>query len=304
MLPSRLVVLFLALTSVASAELTEEQKRVPLEVDAPDASLNKVVLLAGSVSNRPGQHEYFAGCALLMKCLKQTRGVWPVMVAEGWPKNEAVFKDAKSVVIYMDGGAKCALLEPARWELLGGLMKKGTGLVALHQSVDIPDDHAGDFKSWAGGVFQKDIGSRGHWDMTFEPKGGHDILRGVGTFAAPQDGWLYNLHFTEKNVSPILSGEVPDKSRSTTDAKAHSGRAEVIAWAHERADGGRAFGFTGCDLHKNWGVEAQRRMVVNGILWTAKVPVPAEGAPVKIEEADLTTNFDAKPGKLPTTAGH
>lgn len=296
--------LLLSATSFLHAELTDEQKRVPLEVDAPDASMSKIVLLAGSVSNRPGQHEYFAGCALLMKCLKQTPGVWPVMAAEGWPKNEAIFKNAKAVVMYMDGGAKCALLEPARWDLLRGLMKQGTGFAVLHQSVDIPEDHAEDFKNWAGAVWQKDIGSRGHWDMTFEPKGAHDILRGVGTLAAPKDGWLYNLHFANKNVTPLLAGEVPDKSRSTADAKAHAGRAEVIAWAHERADGGRAFGFTGCDLHKNWGVEAQRRLVVNGILWSAKLPVPAAGAPVKCEDTDLTVNFDLKPGKLPTSAGN
>ena len=296
--------LLLAATSFLHAELTEEQQRVPLEADAPDASMSKIVLLAGSVSNKPGQHEYFAGCALLMKCLKQTPGVWPVLAAEGWPKNEAIFKNAKAVVIYMDGGAKCALLEPARWDLLRGLMKQGVGFTALHQSVDIPEDHAEDFKTWAGAVWQKDIGSRGHWDMTFEPKGGHDILRGVGTLAAPKDGWLYNLHFADKNITPLLTGEVPDKSRSTADAKAHTGRAEVIAWAHERADGGRAFGFTGCDLHKNWGVEAQRRFVVNGILWSAKLPIPAEGAPVKCEDADITANFDHKPGKLPTSAGN
>jgi hypothetical protein len=298
------VCILLATTTFLHAELTDEQKRVPLEVDAPDASVSKIVLLAGSVSNKPGQHEYFAGCALLMKCLKQTPGVWPVMAAEGWPKNEAIFKNAKAVVMYMDGGAKCALLQPSRWELLRGLMKQGVGFTVLHQSVDIPEDHAEDFKTWAGAVWQKDIGSRGHWDMTFEPKGGHDILRGVGTLAAPKDGWLYNLHFADKNVTPLLTGEVPDKSRSTADAKSHAGRAEVIAWAHERADGGRAFGFTGCDLHKNWGVEAQRRLVVNGILWSAKLPVPTEGAPVKCEDTDLTANFDLKPGKLPTSAGN
>jgi hypothetical protein len=299
MLSLRLLALFLAVAGFAHAELTDEQKRVPLEVDALDASMSKIVLLAGSVSNRPGQHEYFAGCSLLMKCLKETPGVWPVMAAEGWPKNDGIFKNAKSVVIYMDGGAKCALLEPSRWELLRGLMKQGVGFVALHQSVDIPEDHAEDFKKWAGAVWQKDIGSRGHWDMTFEPKGGHEILNGVGTIAAPKDGWLYNLRFADKNLTPLLAGPVPDASRSTADAKSHVGRAEVIAWAHERADGGRSFGFTGCDLHKNWGVENQRRFVVNGILWSAKLPVAKEGTPVKCEETDLTANFDFKPGKLP-----
>src|SRR4051794_32582442 len=86
--------------------LTEEQRQVPLEQDSPDSKLAKIVLLAGSVSNKPGQHEYFAGCALMMKWLKAVPGVWPVMAAEGWPQNEGVFEGAKAVVVYMDGGAK------------------------------------------------------------------------------------------------------------------------------------------------------------------------------------------------------
>lgn len=291
---SLLCVAFMA-TSLR-AELTAEQKLVPLEADSPDAALAKIVLLAGPVSNKAGQHEYFAGCAMLMKCLKQTPGVWPVMAAEGWPKNEAVLKGAKSVVLYMDGGPKCALLEGTRWNTLGGMMKNGAGLVVLHQAVDIPEDHAADFKEWAGAVWQKDIGCRGHWDMSFPPfaKVRHEAMSGVAPFTAPHDGWLYNLHFAEKNVTPLLTGTVPDTSRSTADAKAHAGRAEVIAWVHERANGGRSFGFTGCDLHKNWELEAQRRLVVNGILWSAGVKVPEKGAPVKIDAADLTSNMDRK----------
>jgi hypothetical protein len=160
--------------------------------------------------------------------------------------------------------------------------------------VDIPEDHAEDFKSWAGAVWQKDIGCRGHWDMSFTPDVKHEVLQGVATFTAPHDGWLYNLHYAAKNVSPLLAGGVPDTSRSTADAKSHNGRPEVIAWAHERADGGRSFGFTGCDLHKNWEAEAQRRLVINGILWSAKVKVPANGASVKIDPADLTSNMDRK----------
>ena len=282
------------LATLARAELTDEQKKVPLEVDTTDASLAKIVLLAGPTSNKPGQHEYFSGCAMLMKCLKQTPGVWPVLAAEGWPKNEAVLKNAKSVVMFMDGGPKCALLEGSRWETLRGLIKQGAGFVVLHQSVDIPEDHANDFKEWAGAVWQKDIGSRGHWDMSFTPTAKHEVLSGVAPFTAPKDGWLYNLHFADKNVAPLITGGVPDKSRSTADAKAHNGRAEVIAWAHERENGGRSFGYTGCDLHQNWDVEAQRRLVVNAILWSAKVNVPAAGAPVAIDSSDLTSNMDRK----------
>src|SRR5258708_31795590 len=94
----------------ARAELTDEQRLVPLEADAPDPKLAKIVLIAGSVSNKPGQHEYFAGCALMMDWLKQTTGVWPVLVSEGWPQNEAILDGAKAVVVYADGGAKLPFL--------------------------------------------------------------------------------------------------------------------------------------------------------------------------------------------------
>jgi hypothetical protein len=284
----------LALTLCARAELTEEQRRIPLEAASPDPKLAKIVLIAGSTSNKPGQHEYFAGCALMMEWLKQTPGVWPVLVAEGWPKNEAILDGAKAVVVYADGGVKLPFLEPARWAKMKSLIDGGTGLVMLHQAVDLPAERAEEMKAWLGAVFQSDIGSRGHWDMEFSEFPQHPVTRGVTAFAAPLDGWLFNLHFADGAV-PLLAGQVPDKGRSTADAKAHSGRAEVVGWAYERANGGRSFGFTGCDLHRNWSVESQRRFVTNGILWSAKIEVPANGAPVPFEAASLGANLDFKP---------
>jgi len=284
----------LNLHSPCAAALTEEQQKVPLEVDTKDASLTKIVLLAGSPSNKPGQHEYFSGCAMLMKCLKQTPGVWPVMVADGWPKNEAILDGAKCIVFYMDGAEKLTFLEPARWAHLKKLASQGTGLVMLHQGIDCPAAQAEEYKSWFGAVFNKDIGSRGHWDMKMEPQGKHVVLSGVTAFDTPKDGYLYNLHYAEKGVTPVLAGAVPDSSRSTADAKNHAGRAETIGWTFDRPDGGRSFGFTGADLHKNWDIESQRRFVVNGVLWTAKLELPAGGAAVKIEQSDITSNMDRK----------
>ncbi len=287
--------LFAVLCLPLHAELTEQQQQVPLEVDAPDASMTKIVLLAGSVSNKPGQHEYFAGCSLLMKCLKQTPGVWPVMAAEGWPKNEALFKNAKAVVSYMDAGEKLAWLEPARWEKMRAVMATGAGLVCMHQSVEVPAAQADEFKGWLGAVWQKDIGSRGHWDMHLTPGStGHATLAGVTAYDAPHDGWLFNLHFADKGVTTLLSGPVPDTGRSTADAKSHSGRDEIIGWAYERPDGARSIGFTGADLHSSWHIDSQRRFVTNAILWAAKLTVPAAGAPIALDEADFTANMDKK----------
>ena len=278
----------------AEYELTAEQRKIPLEADVSGSAKAKIVLLAGSPSNKPGQHEYFAGCALMAHCLTQTTGVATVMVANGWPENEGILDGAASVVLYMDGGAKFAALPRERWDRLKRLMADGTGLVVLHQAVDIPAGQATEFQSWLGGVWQADRGSRGHWDMSFSDLPSHEILRGVQPFSAPKDGWLFNLNFAAKGVTPILGGAVPDKARTTADAKGHTGRAEVVAWAYERAGGGRSFAFTGCDLHQNWEQESQRRLVVNGILWTAGIGVPDGGAPVACEAGLLKANLDRK----------
>jgi hypothetical protein len=226
--------------SYARAELTEEQRRVPLEVEGAGA---KIVLLAGSPSNKAGQHEYFAGCALMMDWLRQASGVAPVLAADGWPKNEAILNGTRAVVVYADGGAKLPFLADARWAKMRALIEGGAGFVMLHQAVDLPAPQADEMKRWLGAVWQPDIGSRGHWDMSFADFPKHPTLRGVTAFEAPLDGWLYNLHFAPGAV-PLLSGAVPDKSRTTEDAKAHTGRAEVIAWSFERPGGGRSFAFT------------------------------------------------------------
>lgn len=284
----------LCLVSPALAELTAEQQKVPLEQAPSDLKAAKIVLIAGEPSNKPGQHEYFAGCALLHDWLKQVPGVAPVMVAGGWPKNEAVLDGARSVVLFMDGAAKLSFLEPARWARMQSLVKSGAGLVILHQGIDCPPERAADFKAWFGAAFLGDIGCRGHWDVDFTTIPAHPINNGVKPFPLLKDGWLYNLHFADQGVTHILQCAMPDTSRKTDDAKAHSGRAETVAWSYDRADGGRSFGFTGCDLHANWAEPNQRRLLLNAILWTAKADVPAEGVFSEASPAQIARNWDRK----------
>jgi hypothetical protein len=289
-----LLLALLALPCCALAAPSYDQSRVPLEVDAPKPGLTKIVLLAGGPSSKAMAHEYFAGCALLMDWLKQQPGVWPVL-ARDWPANERVLEGAKCVVYFGDGGGKQPFATPARWAKLTQLMESGAGLVLLHQAMDFPKGPDGDkIKGWLGGVFHSDIGSRGHWDMEFKTIPSHEVTRGVTPFAAPGDGWLYNLHFAGNGVVPLLVGAVPDKSRSTADAKKHLGRDEVIAWAYTRPDGGRGFSFTGADLHQSWAYPSQRTLVLNGILWSARLPVPANGVQVALDPAQLELNLDDK----------
>lgn len=45
----------------------------------------------------------------------------------------------------------------------------------------------------------------------------------------------------------------------------------------ERADGGRGFGIVMPHFYQNWTNIELRRLILNGIVWTAKMGVPAGG---------------------------
>ena len=72
------------------------------------------------------------------------------------------------------------------------------------------------------------------------------------------------------------------------------GRDEVLAWAVERPDGGRGFGFTGAHAHKNWGDPDFRKLVLNAIFWTAKLDVPPDGVESSVTSEELQQNLDPK----------
>jgi hypothetical protein len=261
-----------------------------------DLSRARIILVAGDPSPKPGAHEYYAGCHLLWKCLKQNPETWPV-VARIWPEDK-VLENARCIVFFTDGGSKHPLANQARWNFIEGLNAKGVGTVFLHQAVDFPRERANAAAQVLGGVWQPDIGCRGHWDTELRVAAQHEILDGVQSFFVKGDGWLYNMHLSPGAI-PLMTGSVPESSRSTPDAKQHSGRPEVMAWAYERRTGARSFSFTGCDLHQNWASENQRRLIVNGILWTAKIDSPKGGARVVIHPEDLTSFLENKPQAAP-----
>ncbi|MEM6499919.1 MAG: hypothetical protein AAF709_24820, partial [Pseudomonadota bacterium] len=74
-----------------------------------------------------------------------------------------------------------------------------------------------------------------------------------------------------------------------------AGEEQVVAWAYDRPNGGRGFGFTGAHNHTSWQDESFLRVVLNAILWTANVKVPKGGCPSPtISEARIKENLDNK----------
>jgi type 1 glutamine amidotransferase len=284
----------LAFAAAGAADIDPyDQSKVPLEVDTTDPSLTKIVLVAGSKSHGPGDHEFFAGCAILMDMLKQTPGVFPVMARDGWPKNEAIFKGAKSVLFYMDGRGGHPVAK--HFDVLQPLIDQGVGWVNLHYAVDYTPQDGAKVINWMGGFYDAEISINPHWDADFAKLPDHPISRGVKPFKI-RDEWYYNMRWLpdQSKVLPVLQAVPPDATRGTADAKSHPGRSEVTAWAYERANGGRAFGFTGGHTHRNWANDDFRRLVVNAILWTAKVEVPAEGAKCVLAPDAIERNLDDK----------
>ncbi len=255
------------------------------------AEKKRVVMIAGTKSHGYGSHEHKAGCLLLKRCLDEgAPNVETVVYTGGWPKDPAVLKDADVLVLYMDGGGRHPVNN--RLEEVDRLMKRGVGLVCIHYAVEVPKGKPGAyFLDWIGGYFEVFWSVNPHWTME-KPQlaAGHPITRGVKPFTA-NDEWYYHMRFRPemKGVTPILSAVPPERTRrdvktargGNPDVLARKGMYEVAAWARQRPDGGRGFGFTGGHVHWNWGNDQVRKLVLNAIVWTAGGEVPKQGVVTK-----------------------
>jgi type 1 glutamine amidotransferase len=247
----------------------------------------KIVLVAGTPAAGPGEHEFNAGVLLLKKCLDQVPGVRAVVFTNGWPAAPDAFDGAAAIVLYMTGGTNHAVLQADHLAKLQSAMSNGAGLACFHIALDLPPTNGGpQFLDWLGGYCEAHWSVKSFWVADFTNLPTHAITRGVKPFAL-RDEWYYHLHLQERGITPILSAVPPGST--------YAGRPQVVAWAYERPDGGRGFGFTGAHYHKNWGDDNFRKLVLNGLLWIAKVEVPPDGVASTVTADDLSQNLDPKP---------
>ena len=185
-------------------------------------------------------------------------------------------------------------------------MARGVGLVCIHYGVEVPKGTSGQrFLSWIGGYFETNWSVNPIWTAKFESIPEHEVTRGVKSFEL-HDEWYYHMRFVDQmpRVTPLLSTLPPAESLSRKDGP-HSNNPSVreavlekkqpqhMAWAFERGDGGRGFGFTGAHFHKSWAEDNFRTLVLNAIAWTAHVEVPKEGVVSKTPtEEELDANQD------------
>ncbi len=304
------VALLAAFTFLGLAFLsTSCQDPGPVSEIAP----RKIVMIAGQPSHPSGQHEFNAGTILLARALNEQSNL-PVVVEvahNGWPEDESIFEDAMAVIIYSDGNARHPV--NGHEEKMDELVKSGVGLMCMHYGVEVPKGAQGEyFKQWIGGHYESGFSTNPHWTAEVEINGDHPVSRGVPGFNA-NDEWYYNIRFADPNTSTSILTGVPTRERInryihwTPDGEKGLGKKQTMMWAIERPDGGRGVGFTGGHWHRNWAIDDFRRVVLNAIVWTAKLEVPEEGVVSEaVTEEQLNENLDPKKEmvhvKLPSEA--
>jgi len=284
---------------------------------AVNGANKRIVLIAGRPSHPPGAHEFRAGCMLLQKALSNVTGLTVDVYTNGWPSktvdgaavdDNAALDGADAVLIYSDGGGGHPAIQRDHMKVIDALAAKGVGLGFAHYAVEVPAGAPGEaMQRWNAGYYETNFSVNPMWAPAFDSFPNHPVTRGVKPFSN-RDEWYFNMRWASdqsamKRLTPILTAKPGDDVRKGRYVSppgpyphivADSGKVETMMWVYERPDGGRSFGFTGGHTHTNWGDPNQRKVVLNALLWIAKMDVPAHGVEDKITPDDLTVNLDDK----------
>jgi type 1 glutamine amidotransferase len=257
-----------------------------------------IVFFGGCKTHDPGAHEHLRAAQLLKQCLDTAPGIPRLrtrIYLDAWPQDPSELDDAATIVLSWEGWGLHLVNAryPERAQKLDQLMKRGVGLVCFHAATAVEKSVESYYLDWVGGNKSPDYSlhpmARGIDVSLADP--GHAICRGVGPMRFAEEEFYCKILFRagDQRVRPILTAMLPPERPEE----------QVIGWAVERADGGRAFACTGPHYHASFQNEDLRRLALNAILWTAKIDVPSGG----VRSAVLPADFDPSPapeGKPPT----
>jgi hypothetical protein len=228
-----------------------------------------------------------AGARVLADLLQPNRDLQVTVVNadEPWTDGPKLLDQADGLVMLVTQGAQWMQTEPERHAALKRLAARGGAIVALHWSVGAKE------AKYIQGQLELLGGTRGgpqrkYLVLATELKRvvpEHPIFQGVGDIQVYDE--MYYALDRVAGIQPLFTSRI-------------DGKDEMVAWSWERSDGGRSFGFVGLHFHSNWQLPAYRRFVVQGVLWSLKLPIPADGVNVDIGSKKLELN-----GVLPPLAG-
>jgi hypothetical protein len=268
-------------------EKVKERDMYDIEAQKAAKDVKRIVFIGDTRPHGPrGNHEFVAGAVYLARTInaRYPDAYAVVTTMQKFPKD---LKHADTVIVLMNN-ADPAAENPAVKEA----MDRGAGFMAIHYGVEVSKGPQGkSFLHWLGGYFEPYWSVNPWWTPKFEGFPKHEIAHGVKPFAI-NDEWYYHMRFVKgmKGVTPILSALPPlntiqgggEKSTShggnpDVYKEVSEGKKQVMAWAYERPDGGRGFGFTGLHKHANLADNNFRTVLLNAVAWVSKLPVPSGG---------------------------
>lgn len=244
-----------------------------------DAENPKWLLLVGQGpdGHPPTTHEYVAGLKILKRCLEPVNGleITAVQADEPWKEGPELLERADGVVLFLCEGAKWMQQDPKRMAALSRMANRGGAIVGLHWGIGTKE------AKFIDGCLDLLGGCHGGPDRKYQvletdltPNAKHPICGGIAALRI-KDEFYFKLKFAKSGrLEPILRAAI-------------DGKQETVAWAWERPDGGRSFGFSGLHFHDNWKRPEYRRLVAQGVLWTLKLAIPKAGLAVEVPEAEL-----------------
>ncbi len=240
---------------------------LPMHAGTPK---KRVLLLWQKPDGHPKDtHEYELGQRILKRELDKIPGI-DVTLANAddpWRDGPELLAKADGVVLFVSEGAKWLNSNPERLAAFQACAKRKAGLAVLHWGMGTKDaKNIQPFVDLFGGCHGGPDRKYQIVSTDARPVGKHPILNGLADFKA-RDEFYYTLKFA-KTKTPLLN--------VTIDGEAHT-----VAWALERAGGGRSFGFSGLHFHENWQSADYRRLVTQGVLWTVDMAIPKDGIAVK-----------------------
>lgn len=275
------------------------------------AAADKEILLIGDKpSHGPGQHEHNADVYTLTKWLNTVKGIHATPIYDKWPDDLSALDKADEIFMDCDGGNGHPLFaKPERLAAVQKAAARGAGIMFYHWCTEAPaTTFHQEMLDLVGANFELYHSVNPEFEARFTSFSKYPVTQGVKPFAM-KDEWYFNLRFRDdmKGITPILSMIPPASSMSRPDgdrsgnadarAKVAQGVPEIVAWTYERPNGRRSAGFAGGHYHTNLGNESFRKVVLNSILWVAKVKVPKNGVEVTVDPADLTGRLDTKQGR-------
>jgi len=233
----------------------------------------------GSDGHPPTTHEFMPGAKVLAELLKPYQDLQTTVANadEPWTDGPKLVDQSDGIVMLVTQGAQWMQMESQRHAAFKRLAARGGAIVALHWSVGAKDAEY----------------IQGQLDLLGATRGGpqrkylvlstelkrvvptHPILTGIGDIKVHDE--IYYALDRVPGIQPLFTSRI-------------EGKDEMAAWSWERPDGGRSFGFVGLHFHANWQLPEYRRFVVQGVLWSLKLAIPAAGVNVDIDSTKLELN--------------